>query len=500
MGSGGLDGGAGTLPGLSGIVGCCGLTYTQTGFWSLANLTLPFQPQFQALEPAKLTQPRTLTMNFYEPERVTPYIQNFNLSIQRELASNMILDVSYVGSKSTKLYNRRDINYVKIFETDFLEAFNVTRAGGNHPLFDRMLMGLNIPGAGRVNGTTLTGSQALRLYTPTRTLLANGSAGGVANFLNTSTNVTGQGGGFIRNGGLREDFLALNPQFLSVGINGNLSNSNYHALQAQFTKRLSHGFTNQASYTWSKTLGIADTDNDLTARNPRNPDQDKSVLGFHRTHTIASGGTFELPFGPGRAFLSAAPSWAQRLTEQWQLGGIFRWVSGQPLTITAGGLTNIDQFARNTPHVLGEIPQGKVRKMTDGSLPTFFPTLRPGAAGSDPGRAAVTSINTLNAAYNLRTVFDAQGNVLLTNPAPGEAGSLGIRTIEGPGRFDLDLNLLKRVRIDERRNLELRADIVNVLNHPVFTRPDTNINSASFGRMSSALEGRRFTLGARLNF
>ena len=224
------------------------------------------------------------------------------------------------------------------------------------------------------------------------------------------------------------------------------------------------------------------------------------MLSFHRTHILATGGTFELPFGQNRAFLSVAPAWVQRLTEQWQLGGIFRWVSGSPLTITAGGLTNVDQFARNTAHILGELPEGKVTKMTDGSLPTYFPTLRPGAAGSDPGRAAVTSVNTLSAANNLRAVFDGQGNLLLVNPAPGEIGTLGIRTIEGPARLDFDLNLTKRVRIDERRDVELRADIVNVLNHPVFTRPETNINSPSFGRMSSALEGRRFTLGARLNF
>jgi hypothetical protein len=59
-----------------------------------------------------------------------------------------------------------------------------------------MLKGMNIPGVGVV-GTTVTGSQALRLYANTRTLVANGSAGALANFLVTSTNITGQGGGFI---------------------------------------------------------------------------------------------------------------------------------------------------------------------------------------------------------------------------------------------------------------------------------------------------------------
>ena len=65
------------------------------------------------------------------------------------------------------------------------------------------------------------------------------------------------------------------------------------------------------------------------------------------------------------------------------------------------------------------------------------------------------------------------------------------------------MNLNKRVRIDEKRDLEFRADVVNVLNHPVFGNPIANalnINSGNFGRITTADPGRRFTLGARLNF
>jgi len=502
MGAGGLDGGGGTLPGLSGITGGNGLTYTRTGYWSLANVTLPFQPQFAPLSPVSLTEARTLTMNMYDPNRVTPYIQNFNLSIQRELTRDMILDVSYVGSKSTKLYGRRELNYVKVFETEFLEAFNVTRNGGNHPLFDRMLTGLVIPGAGNtpVNGSTLTGSGALRLGTNTRTDVANGNVGAVANYLNTTTNVTGEGGGFVRRAGLPEDYLVFNPQFAGVGLNGNTGNSNYHSLQVQLVKRLSHGFTNQTAYTWSKALGVSSDDNTITTRDPRRENLDKAVLSFHRSHVITSNGTYMLPFGSNQKFLASASGWLERLAGGWQLGGLMRWSSGSPLSITAGGLTNIYQSASNTPNILGVLPEGKVTKQTDGSLPYYFQGLTPGAAGSDPGRALVTGTNTLATAYNRRAVFDAQGKAVLVNPGPGEVGTLGIRIIEGPSRFELDMNLVKRVRIDESRQFEFRMDVVNVLNRPIFGNPNTDINSASFGRISSASDGRRFTIGTRLNF
>jgi hypothetical protein len=86
------------------------------------------------------------------------------------------------------------------------------------------------------------------------------------------------------------------------------------------------------------------------------------------------------------------------------------------------------------------------------------------------------------------------------NPAPGKVGSLGKNTVEGPSRFQLDMNLQKRLRVDERREVEIRADVTNVLNHPVFAVPTLNINSANFGQIDSAGAGRQFTLGARLNF
>ena len=501
MGAGGLDAGAGTLPGLSGIAGGVGLTYTQAAYWSLANLVqLPFAPQFQPLAAVPLTDPRQLIMNMYEPNRVSPYVQNFNLSIQREITSNLLLDVSYVGSKGTKLYGRDDLNYVKI-QGGFLDAFNVTRAGGTAPLFDQMLRGMNIPGAGVVNGTTVTGSQALRLYTNTRTLLANGSAGGLANFLNSTTNITGQGGGFIRNSGLfPENYIIMNPQFAQAGLNGNLANSTYHALQVQATKRLSHGITNRTGYTWSRTIGLSDDDFNVSARDPLNRNLDKGVLGFHRTHNFTNSGTLEMPFGPNRALLGSASGWVSRIVERWQLGGVLSWSSGAPLTLSAGALTNIYQQATNTPMILGELPMGTVTRMADGSLPNYFSTLTLGAAGSDPGRAAVTATNALSAQYTNRAIFDASGNAILVNPGPAQIGSMGIRTIEGPGRLDLDMNLLKKVQIDDKRDFELRVDITNVLNHPVFGNPNVDINSASFGRISTAGRGRRFTIGARVNF
>jgi hypothetical protein len=441
-------------------------------------------------------------MNMYDPNRRVPYIQNFNLSIQRELVKDVVVDVSYVGSKGSKLYGRLPLNAVNIYDTGFLEAFNSTRAGNNHPLFDQMLAGMNIPGVGivgsTVNGTTITGSSALRRYTATRTFVANGAAGALANFLTTSTNVTGQAGGFIRNSGrFTEDFLFPYPQFADMGLNANVANSTYHSLQVQVTTRMTHGLAGTGSYTWSKNLGLGEAEGDVDPRDPRSRNLDKGLLSFHRTHVIASNGVWSLPFGQNRGLLGNVPGWLNQIVGQWQLGGLMRWSSGQPLAFRAGGLSNIWQGSANTtPMVLADLPTPKLT-MRDGALPTYFPGL---TIGNDPGRTALPTIDTLNLAGDIRAVFDSQGRAILVNPLPGQVGSLAKRFLEGPSRLQLDMNLQKKLRVDEKRELEFRADVTNILNHPVFSAPTVNINSANFGLIDSASEGRKVVFGARLNF
>jgi hypothetical protein len=134
-----------------------------------------------------------------------PYIQNLNVELQRTIAQNLTVEVRYIASKGTKLESTLHINNPIIEENGLLEAFKVTQAGGDAPLFNQIFMGLNVPGAGIVNGTTLTVSQALRLFTATRTLLANNQVRDFANYLNTNSSFTGETGGLLRRAGLPEN-------------------------------------------------------------------------------------------------------------------------------------------------------------------------------------------------------------------------------------------------------------------------------------------------------
>jgi len=440
--------------------------------------------------PVPLTN-RTAGLTGYADHRATPYVQSFNVSLQRDLGRNLTLDLSWVGTKSTKLWSGEELNYANIFENGILDAFEVTRAGGNAALFDRIFNALNVPGAGVVNGTTLTGSQALRRYTTTNHWLANGEAGAFANWLNNTSALTNQNGGLLRRAGLPENFIVVNPQFGSVQLQGNSGNATYHSMQTQLTKGLSHGFNSQFTYTWSKNLGDSGT------RNPRNRHLDKGLLSFHRTHNLKAHGTWALPVGPGKALLGTGPSWVSRIVEGWEASGIFSWNSGAPLGFSSGRSTFSNSLT-NTADLVGALPEnlGKVR-VANGFV-EYFPGLSTQIAPL-PNYGGDTS---LPGRFTNQVVVDSAGNILLLNARPGTTGNTPstLPSLEGPASLGLDVALTKRIQLREKTTFTIRADAVNVLNTPQWGDPNTDINSTSFGRITSAGGSRTVTINARIDF
>jgi hypothetical protein len=97
-------------------------------------------------------------------------------------------------------------------------------------------------------------------------------------------------------------------------------------------------------------------------------------------------------------------------------------------------------------------------------------------------------------------IKDASGAFILINPAPGQLSNLTKGYLRGPSAINFDMSLNKRVRISETKNVEIRMDAINILNHPNWGAPNLNINSTSFGRITTATGSRTFTSNVRLNF
>jgi hypothetical protein len=290
----------------------------------------------------------------------------------------------------------------------------------------------------------------------------------------------------------------VNPQYSSVSMLDNLGNSTYHSLQMQFTKRLTSGFTNTTTWTWSKSLGDSDTDAGATYRDPTRRNIEKSLLGFDRAHQITSNGTYELPFGLGHQLLGNAPGWVQQIVNKWQLGGIMNFNTGAPLTLTATGSNTISTVA-GQPNIVGALPSdmGKITKVSNGVV--YFDGF---TQTTDPGIAKVTTLNGLNTAYSNKAIVDPSGKIVLINPEPGEVGTLGLTTLKGPRSLSLDMNMIKRFKLhSETTNFEFRIDAINILNHPNFGNPTVNINANNtFGRITTATGSRRFVINTRINF
>ena len=97
-------------------------------------------------------------------------------------------------------------------------------------------------------------------------------------------------------------------------------------------------------------------------------------------------------------------------------------------------------------------------------------------------------------------IADAKGNIVLRNARPGELGTLGLRNIEGPGLWSLDADIQKSIRIRESKALSFRLDASNVFNHPTPGNPNLNINSGTFGQITSKTGNRTVQAQIHLDF
>ena len=172
--------------------------------------------------------------------------------------------------------------------------------------------------------------------------------------------------------------------------------------------------------------------------------------------------------------------------------------------LTMGGtrITSVPDAVGSIDKSLGKIEKGK-------GFVQYFPGLSPASAplpdfGSDPGN--------LKAVFSNRVVADSSGKALLANAAPGKVGTLGLRYLQGPSHFLINLGVGKRTQIREGTTFTLRADMINVLNHPQWGDPNVDINSASFGRITCSVTttpgtcsagqttARTVTINARIDF
>jgi hypothetical protein len=227
------------------------------------------------------------------------------------------------------------------------------------------------------------------------------------------------------------------------------ANTNYHSLQVAINRQFAQGLMLKGSYTWSKAINMTDDDGwaGLTFNYLPHIGRNRALAGYDTPHMFNMGFVYELPAGKGKKFAQSGVGRA--ILGDWQTNGAFAALMGRPFTVGAdgGGL--------NAP----------------GNTQT-----------ADQVKSEVVKVGSLDEFYD-RTAF--------RGVTEARFGTVGRNTLRGPGSINLDLSLFRNFPLTERFTLQFRAESFNLTNTPHFENPGTNVNAASFMRITSAVADQR---------
>lgn len=234
-----------------------------------------------------------------------------------------------------------------------------------------------------------------------------------------------------------------NPAFESMRLRISDGRSWYKALIASASRRFTNNLALQASYTWGKSedygsqaVGSGDFENSFQPAYGHDPESNKGLSDYDVRHNFVFNYTWEVPFAKNLTGLAGA------LAHGWQLSGIVTARSGVPFSPQLG----FDR-ARALP--------------------------RSGGAGQRPDLAPGASSNPILGGHE--QYFDP---LAFTFPEAGFLGNLPRNTLIGPDYASWDASLVKNFRVGERRRLQFRAEVFNVLNRANFGLPRTLVFDA----------------------
>lgn len=219
-------------------------------------------------------------ISFFDRTNRVPYVEQWNLNVQRILPGSIVMEVGYAGSHGLKQPTNLQLNQLP---DSALALKDQLRSQTANPFYGQIPIGA-------LAQRTVSQAQLLRPY----------------------------------------------PQFDGVtSVNANWDSSTYHALIVKVEKRYTSGLTLMGSYTYSKMMdysygtfsGESLGGGGFQNWNNRRADWSTSLLD--QTHRFIVNAVYELPFGKGLQGL------AQKLTSGWQVSGIYAAFSGGPLGVSS---------------------------------------------------------------------------------------------------------------------------------------------------------------------
>lgn len=215
-----------------------------------------------------------------------PQILTWTFGIQRELSSNLSLDLAYIGSHSTHLAQGTSFNYV---DKKYLSLGNL--------LLQRI-------------GTPAAASAGVPMPFP--------------QFPTYTTNTVAQA-------------LMPYPQYTSVtsgNSNDPVGRAQFNSMQVKVNKRYSNGLTVLAFWSWMKNMSSLQTQQ-------YTPERPVTYSGDSPPHTLSVSWSYDLPLGPGKRFLGSSNGVLAQIAGGWNLAGALRYTSGTAMSFTVANNLSI---------------------------------------------------------------------------------------------------------------------------------------------------------------
>lgn len=470
---------------------------------------------------ADFTFQSSVGTNGINPNINQPYSEAWNFGIQRQIGNSRAIEIRYNGNRTIHQWLNLNPNEVNIFENGFLNEFknaqtNLQLNGGasfadngqagqkSLPIFDAAFAGESTGGPG-VPLQDYANSQFI-------TYLQTGQAGAMANVLAgingtvpyfcnlvgssfapcvNNAGYTGGGAGYPIN------FFQANPFAAgsSTGYMTAAGYSNYNALQIDFRQNAWAGLQFDANYTWSHSLGVATT-NDWTSAFAAFTLRDlaksygPSIFDLHNVLHVS--GTYDLPFGTGKQFLSSG-NVISKVLGNWTVGTILTFQSGGPWRLI-GGYNTFNDYGDG-----GIVLNGVTSSQLQSSIGAH--RLTP----AENGGSTATFVDLVGSKYLASPTGGANPAYIAPNTTPGTIGR--IQYLYQPHTFADDVSITKSFPITEDIRVRFQGEFLNAWNHPYFGNGGSlqwyyngNIQSNSFGTGTEQSSPRAIELRFNVDF
>jgi hypothetical protein len=365
-----------------------------------------------------------------------PTIDQWNLTVQRQLTSTLNVTVSYIGNKGTHVF-----------------------AGGG-------------PSYNSNEVAVISGTNDVVCPTPTTCALAGfHPAGGVSQssrrrlFLNDVPAFTYPGFTFVDAFGHTQPTPTCCPG--DTTYYGNDADNKYNALQIKAEKRVSNGLQFLAHYTFSHAFAY---DNNYFSVNKKfawGPNQN------NRNQVFVANTIYELPVGRGKKYMSNSGRAMDLVLGGWQVTNTLTYGTGLPWTPSineCGSLT--DAGPCRPDKTTGSLSTGLTH--SNGATLWFAPVSPLSYGGLvSPANAGVDSCT-----------FARPTSGPFALPGCGQIGNVGIFSYRGPHAFYDDMALSKNFAITERVKAQFRFDAYNIFNHPVLALPNSCVDCSNGGQIT----------------